>query len=69
VPDLESSLKKYLRCIMPIVSESDYKRTENLVEEFLKKNGTGYFLQNLLQNFSNEKDNWVRIFQFFSILF
>ncbi len=54
---------------MPIVSESDYKRTENLVEEFLKKNGTGYFLQNLLQNFSNEKDNWVRIFQFFSILF
>lgn len=59
MPDLEQSLKKYLRCIMPILSEEDYKHTEKLVEEFQKSNGIGHYLQSQLLKFANENDNWV----------
>ena len=59
VPELESSLKKYLRCLMPIVTEREYEKVEKLVEDLLKPSGEGYFLQKLLHEFSNEKDNWV----------
>ena len=45
---------------MPIVSESEYKRTEKMVEDFLKPKGEGEFLQKKLEDFSKEKDNWVK---------
>ena len=44
---------------MPIVTEREYEKVEKLVEDLLKPSGEGYFLQKLLHEFSNEKDNWV----------
>ncbi|CAF0786065.1 unnamed protein product [Brachionus calyciflorus] len=59
VPSLKESLEKYLRCIMPIVSEQVYKKTEHLVMEFLKEGGIGEKLQAKLIEIADEKDNWA----------
>ena len=60
VPDLSQSLEKYLRCIMPIVSEEDYKKTEAAVRDFAKQGGVGEQLQQILLKRAEETDNWVR---------
>ena len=59
VPELRSSLEKYLRCVMPIVSEEIYKKTEAIVQEFGKPGGLGEKLQEILLKIAEEKDNWV----------
>lgn len=59
VPYLKQSLEKYLRCIMPIVSEEVYKNTERIVNEFVKDGGIGEILQEILIQISVEKDNWA----------
>jgi hypothetical protein len=50
---------------MPIITEKEYKIVEKLVEDLLKPSGEGHFLQKLLHEFSNEKDNWVNFVFFF----
>ena len=53
------SLEKYLRCIMPIISEDNYQKTEKIVAEFAKPAGLGEQLQNRLLEIAQEKDNWA----------
>ena len=53
------SLQKYLRCIMPIISEEAYAKTESIVNEFSKPGGVGEKLQEILLKTAEEKDNWV----------
>ena len=59
MPELSSSLEKYLRCIKPIISEASYKYTESVVAEFAKPNGIGHKLQDILIEKANQVDNWV----------
>jgi len=59
VPELEMSLKKYLRCIMPIISEDAYAKTESIVKDFSNPGGIGEKLQQILLKTAEEKDNWV----------
>ena len=59
VPDLKLSIEKYLRCVMPIVSEEAYKKTEQIAYEFIKSRGIGEQLQAILHKVAEEKDNWV----------
>jgi hypothetical protein len=59
VPELKSTLEKYLRCIMPIVNEENYKRTERIAHEFIKPGGVGEKLQDILIKKANSIDNWV----------
>ncbi len=59
VPDLESTLEKYLRCILPIVDEKSYERTKNIVNKFGEKDGLGQRLQLILKQRESEKDNWA----------
>jgi len=59
VPDLSETLKKYLNCIKSIRDESTYKRTEAIVNEFLKSNGMGEQLQSILLKKAEESENWV----------
>ncbi len=64
MPELDSTLEKYLRCIKPIISEENYKKTEAIVKEFAKPNGVGQKLQEMLLRQAEEKDNWVKIINF-----
>lgn len=59
VPELNFTLNKYLRCILPILDNQSYKKTEELVKEFGRANGQGEYLQNLLLKHAEENDNWA----------
>jgi hypothetical protein len=61
VPDLSETLKKYLNCIKSIRDEQAYKRTEAIVNEFLKSNGLGERLQSILLKKAEESENWVSL--------
>jgi len=59
IPELAETLKKYLLCIQPIVSNDQYERTRQLVDEFKKPGGTGEELQKRLLAYAETTDNWV----------
>ena len=59
VPELSSTLDKYLRCIMPIVSDDDYERTKAIVDKFGEEGGVGQRLQAILEQQASEKENWA----------
>lgn len=48
VPTLEETAAKYLRSVVPIVSPSEYARTEAAVKEFIQPGGAGEALQKKL---------------------
>ncbi|CAF0797737.1 unnamed protein product [Didymodactylos carnosus] len=60
VPDLNSTLDKYLRCLQPILPSEKFEHTRKLVEEFRSPNGIGHQLQELLLKYASETENWVR---------
>lgn len=60
MPDLQLTLEKYLRCVMPIVSDEVYRKTEQLARQFGASGGVGEKLQRILLQAAEEKDNWVR---------
>ena len=62
VPDLKLTLQKYLRCVMPIVSEDAYKKTEVIVNKFSEPGGIGEQLQKILLDEAQTKDNWVILY-------
>lgn len=57
VPDLESTLEKYLRSTKPHVTEEQFEKTKQIVENF--KNGVGRQLQELLVAKGKRERNWV----------
>lgn len=59
LPELNSTLEKYLRCVKPIISESAYINTEKIIKEFAKPGGDGEKLQKMLITAAVEKDNWA----------
>jgi len=61
VPELAETMNKYLLCIRPIVSNDQYERTRQLVEQFQKPGGTGELLQSRLMEFAETTDNWVSL--------
>lgn len=60
VPDLRETLDKYRLCVRAIVSSAEqYERTSQLVDEFVRKDGLGPFLQRKLIEYAETRDNWV----------
>lgn len=61
VPSLSSTLNKYLRSLRPILDETDYKRTQLIVQDFLDANNpaNGYNLQKVLRNKAERNQNWA----------
>lgn len=59
MPELHQSLEKYLKCLMPIVSDDTYNRINQVAKEFGKPGGVGEELQNRLRQVAEEKDNWA----------
>ncbi|XP_037692499.1 peroxisomal carnitine O-octanoyltransferase isoform X2 [Choloepus didactylus] len=57
VPSLEESLKKYLESVKPFANEEEFKKTEEIVEEF--KNGIGEKLHQKLLERAKGKRNWL----------
>ena len=45
--------------LKPVIPLVQFEQTKRTVEEFLKANGEGEKLQALLQEYANEKENWV----------
>lgn len=59
VPELNSTLDKYLNLVRPIVNDEQYEKTKKIVTEFRAEAGIGEKLQKLLIEFAESKDNWV----------
>lgn len=61
MPDLDETLKKYLRCLEPIQSQEEFEKTKILVENF--RNSTdigGPHLQQMLLDRVKDSENYVR---------
>lgn len=46
----------------PLVTEEEFKVTEEIVAKFGAQHGLGQTLQTHLENKANNSENWVRIF-------
>ncbi|CAF0716256.1 unnamed protein product [Brachionus calyciflorus] len=58
VPQLKSTISKYLTAVQPLLEPSEFDRTQKVVNDFLV-NGTGEKLQNLLIEKSKKTENWL----------
>ncbi|XP_055875750.1 choline O-acetyltransferase-like isoform X3 [Biomphalaria glabrata] len=59
VPDLHSTMEKYLNFIKTVVAPQDYAKTKYTVDEFIKPDGTGQILQEYLLKRQQCTDNWA----------
>ncbi|CEG68463.1 Putative Carnitine O-acetyltransferase [Rhizopus microsporus] len=61
VPDLNETLPKYLKSIRPLLSDEEYKRSEQAVKEFLAPGSIGHELQKRLVARANDPSivNWM----------
>jgi carnitine O-acetyltransferase len=60
IPELESSLKKYLTALKPLQGPREYAETQQAVEEFLK--GDGPELQEKLKKYATGKTSYIEQF-------
>ncbi|CEG82472.1 Putative Carnitine O-acetyltransferase [Rhizopus microsporus] len=61
VPDLNETLLKYLKSIRPLLSDEEYRRSEQAVKEFLAPGSFGHELQKRLVARANDPSivNWM----------
>ncbi|XP_035684384.1 carnitine O-acetyltransferase-like isoform X2 [Branchiostoma floridae] len=59
VPDLCQTLEKYLLTVRPLVDDTAFQKTKQLVEEFGKSGGLGESLQTKLKKRAQERQNWL----------
>ncbi|XP_041370191.1 carnitine O-acetyltransferase-like [Gigantopelta aegis] len=57
VPQLDVTLQKYLRCITPLCTAEEFKKTQKIVEEFRRDPGPK--LQQLLEQRAQKNINWL----------
>lgn len=60
VPELRTTLTRYLGVVAPIVDEETFKRTRRLVHDFIRSGGEGDELQAELKAYAKTQVNWVR---------
>ena len=59
VPQLTSTINRYLDAVKPFLNDSEYEKTKKVATDFAKENGLGEKLQSLLVQKSKTTDNWV----------
>ncbi|XP_048586991.1 carnitine O-acetyltransferase isoform X2 [Nematostella vectensis] len=59
VPALDDTMDKYLNAIRPLINDDDFENTQELVNEFRKKDGIGEILQEKLLEKAKKTDNWM----------
>ncbi|OWF54638.1 carnitine O-acetyltransferase-like [Mizuhopecten yessoensis] len=57
VPPLDQTLNKYLKSVRPLLSDEEFKNTEQIVQEFSKNPGPK--LQTLLEHRASQEENWL----------
>jgi len=60
IPELESSMKKYLASLKPLQTPREHAETQQAVEEFLKSEGPE--LQEKLKKYANGKTSYIEQF-------
>lgn len=60
IPELESSMQKYLAALQPLQSSSEHAETSQAVEEFLKSEGPE--LQERLKKYATGKTSYIEQF-------
>ena len=60
IPELESSITKYLEALKPLQTPREHAETKQAVEEFLK--GDGPDLQERLKKYANGKTSYIEQF-------
>lgn len=60
LPDLESSLTKYLTALAPLQSPKDHRESDYAIKEFLRADGPK--LQEKLQQYAQGKANYIEQF-------
>lgn len=62
VPDLRQSITRYLDGLHAILPSAQYEQTKKTAEDFLDaNNGDGHVLQQDLEAFAMESENWVSL--------
>lgn len=59
LPDIDSTLDKYLESVRPFTDEIDYLKTKKIVDNF--RYGIGKKLQFVLSEKAKRERNWVRL--------
>lgn len=59
VPELRTTLTRYLGVVAPLVDDETFKRTRSLVHEFIRSGGEGDELQAELKAYAKTQINWV----------
>lgn len=59
VPDLETTMQRYLDAVQPLVTESQLEHTRTLVQSFL--DDPGPTIQDALIQRRSRMDNWVSL--------
>lgn len=60
IPDLENSMKRYLKALKPLQGGREHAETQQAVEEFLK--GEGPELQEKLKKYASGKTSYIEQF-------
>lgn len=58
LPNLEESLERYYRNLLPFGNDDELKNSRKVIEDF--KNGVGKKLHKMLEGKAKEERNWVR---------
>ena len=66
IPDLETSLDKYLKALEPLQSSKEHAETKAIVKEFLE--GDGRELQDRLKTYASDKTSYIEQFWYDSYL-
>lgn len=59
MPELRTTLTRYLGVVAPIVDEETFVKTRKLVHEFMRSGGEGEALQTELKAYAKSQINWV----------
>ncbi|KAB7506160.1 Carnitine O-acetyltransferase [Armadillidium nasatum] len=59
VPTLQETLKKYLKSVKPLVTDEEFRITEEIVNKFGAQNGLGEKLQSSLEERAKISENWL----------
>lgn len=62
VPELQETAAKYIKSIEPFLNQQQLQDSKAKIEDFIKPGGVGEELQQRLNSFAKNKDNWLAEF-------
>ncbi|XP_015604100.1 carnitine O-acetyltransferase isoform X2 [Cephus cinctus] len=59
VPELKKTMERYLKSLKPLLTESEYRNSEKLANDFIKDDGPGIMLHKKLLERFEKTENWM----------